>query len=189
MRQASDRIKAILKSPSGQKMIDYISPIYSEDAIALWLLEVIGRELDEMESWIKDYARQVVPQAATWGLDYFEEEYDLPVGPNLPVEQRREIILTTIITRAPMNPAKLARAAAAVTGFESRIEENTGKNKFTLYVSGLPAQVDEKRLRAAINKSKPAHIIFDVLYEQTVLTEAYFAAVGQVYREVTIHEV
>ena len=189
MKQTSDLIKAILKSPGGQKIIDYISPIYSEDAIALWLLEVIGRELDEMESWVADYALQVVPQTATWGLDYFESEYDIPVNPELPIEQRREMVLVTIITRAPMNPLKLARIATATTGFESRIEENTGKNKFTIIVSGLPAQVNEKKLRAAIDKVKPGHLIFDVKHEQTLFTEQYFAGIGQIYREFTINEV
>ena len=80
----TDMMQRILKSEMGRKIVGEVAPVYGEAYVALWLFEVIGRALDDMELWTEEYQQQIVPQTATWSLPLWEMRYGLPVKPKTP---------------------------------------------------------------------------------------------------------
>lgn len=161
----TDLMRKILTSPMAQKMIQEISPRYGEAYVFLWLMQVIGIEMDEVSKYFEEYKDQVVPQTATWALEYWEKTYNIVPDPSWTIERRRANVLNKMQSKGPMNPARLSSIASVAAGYEARVQENTGKNRFTLYLSGMPHQIDEDAVRAAIDPVKPTRLIYDILYE------------------------
>lgn len=150
-------MQQILQSPSAQRMVDYISPIYGEDYLALWLFEIMGRALDGVEEIGDSLWDQTVPQTATWTLPYWEEEYGATPDPSWTVEQRQANVLARIQYTAPVNPAKLAALVSAAAGVPSEIVENVSKNTFHVILHD--ASVTLGRARRVLDETKPAHLI------------------------------
>lgn len=107
MKYTSKYIEEILTSPSAQRGLDYITPIYHDAYVALWLMQAIGLETDDFLQWVEEFQNQIIPQTATWSLPYWEEEYGIPANQDLPIEERQQAVLLAVRTRAPMNPKKL----------------------------------------------------------------------------------
>ena len=149
----TELMRQILTSPMAQKMIQEISPRYGSAYVFLWLMQITGLEWDEMDKWIEEFRLQVVPQTATWSLEYWEKQYGIVSNPDWSYERRRQNILNKRNSRGPMNPAKLEKIATVAAGYPVRVEENTGKNQFTLYISATPDMVDEAAILAAIESS------------------------------------
>ena len=109
-------ITEILTSPQGKKALESISPIYDEAYVALWILQAIGLRLDDIVDRSDGLWKEIIPQTATWSLPYWESEYGIPTNPDLSITQRRNTLLATIRTRAPMNPWKVAQIAQNASG-------------------------------------------------------------------------
>lgn len=154
----TDLMDEILTSPEARNIVGQVSPIYGAAFVGLWLFQVIGCQLDDMEAWSRAFQAETVPQTATWSLDYWEENYGIPRNPNMTASQRRARIISRIRDRAPMSPAKLARYITDVSGYECEIIENTGKNRFTLIRRDQSGPLGLVRL--ALNEAKPAHVIY-----------------------------
>lgn len=176
----------ILKSPMAQKIVQEVSPIYGKAYTVLWLYQVIGTVLDSMEEWVESLEKQVVPQTATWSLPYWEEQYKIASDESWTYERRRQNILNKCRTRAPMNPYKLSNIIAVAAGADARIEEHTGRNKFTVYISADADNVDEEYVRKEIDKAKPAHLIYDIVYERYVEGRIYIGGTIQTFKEITL---
>lgn len=184
MRHSSDQINAILTSPEGKKIIDYVSPIYDEAYVALWLFQTMGIELDEMQGWVKSLWQEIVPQTTLLLLYCWEKEYGIPTDTTLPLLQRRNTLLARIRNRAPINPHRLRTIVTAVCGLPSRIAENVAKNTFHIYISALGSEgVDEAAVKHAVDKIKPAHLFYQIKYEQGVQSNLF--AVFTTHKAVT----
>lgn len=182
----TELMEEILKSPKAQEIVQQISPIYGEAYTTLWLFQVIGTVLDMMEEWTSTLAAQTVPHTATWSLPYWEEQYNLTSDPSWSDERRRQNIINRCVTRAPVNPYKLTNIVAVAAGAEARIEERTGKNHFTVYVSGRHNSEDEQRIKEAIDRIKPAHLIYTIIFEQYIENTNYIGGIIQAAKEVTL---
>lgn len=165
----------ILTSPEARNIVGQVSPIYGAAFAGLWLFQVIGRQLDDMEAWSRAFQAETVPQTATWSLDYWEENYGIPRNPYLSEQQRRARIISRIRDRAPMSPAKLSKYIADFTGYECEIIENTGKNQFTLIRRNQSGPLG--LVRILLNEAKPAHLIYKLNSAwQNAVTTREFAA-------------
>ena len=186
----TELMREILKSPMAQKMIQEISPRYGNAYVFLWIMQVIGIEWDEMQEWAESYRLQVVPQTATWALEYWERQYNITPTPDWSYERRRKNIITKRNSRGPMNPAKLETIAEVAAGFPARIKENTAKNEFTIYISATKDIVDEEAVRAAVQNAKPARLTFKIIYEQAVSATQYMGGIiRQKREEITLHQI
>lgn len=163
--KTSEKTQRILTSPAAQRIVNSVSPIYSQAEAALWLFEAIGRQLDEMGQWADSYQLQVTPQTATWALGYYELAYGLPVHMDWPLERRREAVLVAMRTRAPMNPRKVEGLLATLTGVRVVIEESTGKNRFLVRFLDWTAKAGQAGVRQVLDRAKPAHLIYDLRAE------------------------
>lgn len=187
MIYTSENIEKILTSKSGKRLLTYIAPIYGQAAIALYIFNAIGTEIDDLQKSVEEIKKQTHPMTATWSLSYWEKMYDIIFDSTLSIEERQIRLVSTMQSRGQMNPYKLGQISLATTGLESRIEERTGQNKFTIWLLGKIT--NEDKLRKAINKAKPAHLIFDIKYEQIELGEFYFVGVIQTYKNFTVRQV
>lgn len=179
-------MEQILKSPMAQKIVQEVSPLYGRAYTVLWLFQVIGSVLDEMDEWTGSIEEQVVPQSATWSLPYWEDQYKIYADPSWSIERRRQNILNKCRQRAPMNPVRMANIISVATGEDARVEELTGKNRFTVYISSRPYLINEESVRKEIDASKPAHLIYDIVYEHDVTGNIYTGGIVRTLKEVTL---
>lgn len=190
MRYTTETMDKILTSETARDFLDQVAPIYGESKVALWLYQVMGMEWDEARRLCREFAQQVVPQTATWALDYWEQEYGIPRDPAMGMEQRRERILSYRRDRAPMNPYTLGRiASVAAANASATIEENTGKNQFTVWISAMPSDTDKAKITAAVKRAKPAHLNFDVKYDQYIQGILYAGGMTQLSYDLTARQV
>lgn len=144
MKYTSDKIQGIVTSPSALEGLDYIQNTYHEATVALWILQANGLPMDEISGIAEELKLQVLPQTATWALNYWEEMLGLPTNISLPLEQRRKMVMLRKLTRAPLNPYKVQNMISAITGEPCIVEENTGKNTFSLLFKGIPKDIGIK---------------------------------------------
>lgn len=156
MRYRTELMEAILQSRHAQQMIDFIAPVYGESFTALWLLEVIGRVLDNATGYGESLEQQTVPQTVSWAIDYWEQEFGIFPDPFETLEERRNNILTKLGAAPPANPYMLAALAESIAGVPCKIIENVSKNTFILEMYGLsPSRI---RAENAVWRAKPAHL-------------------------------
>lgn len=174
MRYRTKLMESILTSPQAQKIIDYLTPIYGEAYVFLWILQSIGVVLDEGYTFVDEFINQVTPSTATWTIEFWEKEYGIIPYPSWSIEQRRENIISTMHYKAPINPKKMEDMVSAIVGLPVQIYENTGKNTFTVNILGYTQEYS--RAIEAIEKMKPAHIIYDIRVSekaQSILNDYY----------------
>lgn len=179
----------ILKSPMAQKIIREISPLYGEAYTVLWLIQVIGTVLDSIVEWSEDLEKQVRPQTATWSIPLWEEQYRISAEPGWTKERRRQNIVNKCATRGAMNPNKMEKIVSTAAGAAARIEELTGKNHFTVYISAKQDLVDEELVLKEINKAKPAYLIYSVIYERFVESTNHIGGAIYTAKEITLSQV
>ena len=182
MSYRTDMVEQILTSKEAQNILEWLSPIYGNSYVGLWLLQIIGMQLDKAGQWTAEMALQVTPQTATWTIEFWEKEFDIVPDDGWTLEQRRQNILAKMKYIAPMNPAKLAEIASAAAGVPVDILENTGKNTFAVLVRQYTDNFD--RAKAMIDEAKPAHLIYTIQIAYLIL------ASGNVYSGVglTVHQ-
>lgn len=171
MVNPTELMQSILKSREAQYLIDYLSPIYGEARVFLWLFQAIGIALDEAESVKDDFDTQSQVAKATWSIPLYEEQYGLIKNGDLSDEQRRTNIYAAIRFKVPLNPRKVEMILSAIGQTSVSIIENTGPNTFTV-VSGNSPYLDD--MLDFLDTAKPAHTIYkygvadDIEADQTV---------------------
>lgn len=187
----SELIEEILKSKKAKEILGWFPPVYSDAYVFLWLLQEVGSSIGRMENWAEEFADQVMPQRATWSLPYWEERYGLIPNENLSQQQRRNQIVNKRRTRAPMPPKKIEDIITNITGIETKIEENTGKNHFTVVCGGYIPPAIMKSVRREINRLKPSHLIYKIIssiFYETGITK-YIASAASIFKTYTVKEV
>lgn len=154
-------MRSILTDATAQKIIDYVSPIYGNSYVGLWIIQAIGALLGEVKGICSDLMNETTPATSTLLLDYWEDQYGLISDRRLTFEQRRNRIVQKLLTRGPCNPAVLAAAVStALGGVRVDIEEHVAKNKFAVVVS---ESVDDiTPALEVLEKRKPAHLIYEI---------------------------
>ena len=187
---------------SSYRMLSYLSDIYGEAYTVLSLFRAIGLEFDDLGKYIqfpqnpnepldlsKSLVRQIFPQLATWNIESWERQYGLAIDSTLELKTRQNRVASRVRERAPMNPKKLAQlVSVAALGKSARIEENTGPHKFSIYISCNPGSYNETDVRRAIDRAKPAHLIYDLFHEQSAAATLYFGGIARCGKKITIRQ-
>lgn len=157
MRNKTELMENILQSEMAQKIIDYITPKYGASYVGLWLLEVIGGAMGEVDGFARKLKRETNPGTAELLLDLWEKHYALPQDSTLTKEQRQRNLVNKVQTRAPFNPAKMEQILSnALGGAKVEITENVGKNTFSVMFQG--GGLSTEPAISLIEKMKPAHL-------------------------------
>lgn len=162
MRNETEQTLVALTGIMARRIIDDISPIYYNGPVALSVFNAIGLQLDELDGWVNQLWHEINPLTATWGLDYWEINYNLPYNSELTIEQRRGRVLTRINARAPMNPYRIENIAKGVCQREARVIENTAYRKFDVDIESGENNINYNNIIEAINKAKASRLYFDL---------------------------
>lgn len=161
MRYQTELMRSILSDKTAQKIIDYVSPIYGNSYVGLWLFQAIGSVLDEVCAIAEQMRNETSPATADLLLDYWEKEYAIQSNPSLTKEQRRKQVVAKIQSYGPVNPTRLSAAvSAALGGVDVDITENVEQNTFLVsireYVASIEPAVE------VIEQMKPAHLVYQI---------------------------
>lgn len=154
-------MEQILTSPTAQKMIDYVSPIYGNSYVGLWYIQIIGLILDKPVEYAEALMHEANPITSVLLLDMWEEHYAIPKDSSLTTEQRQARIAAKLKSRGPCNPSRLAAAvSSAIGGVEVRIRENIAPNTFLVEIQEYIPSVAP--VVAVLEKKKPAHLVYQI---------------------------
>lgn len=171
MRYKTELMKAILTNETAQRIIDYVSPIYGNSYVGLWLFQAIGTVLSEVCTIAEQLRVETNPATADLLLDLWEQQYGVATDRSLTKEQRRLRIISKTQSRRACNPARLGAAvSASLNGAKVEVTENAAQNKFVVTIlepvdSYLPAV-------AVIERMKPAHLIYELRITDYLVTNA-----------------
>lgn len=171
MRQPTDLMQDILTSETAQRIIDWVSPIYGNSYVGLWLFQAIGIVLDDLSDIAEQLRHETTPCTADLLLDYWERAYGISTDPSLTKEQRRAQLISKKLKRGPCNPASLEDAVSvALGGAQVEITENVDRNTFLVnirdYVPSLVPAV------AVLERMKPAHLIYQIRMATRTVSDA-----------------
>lgn len=159
MRHQTEMMRSIVTNKTAQKMLDWVSPIYGNSYVGLWIFQAIGVVMGNIDDICEALKLETNPATATLLLDQWEDQYAIPRDSSLTAEQRRLRIVTKLQSRPPCNPAALEAAVSeALGGAPVEVTENVAKNTFLVtirdYVPDIAPAV------AVIERMKPAHLIY-----------------------------
>lgn len=182
MKYRTELMDEILTSPTAQRYIDFIAPVYGNGYVALWMFQTIGLALDDLTQFADGLGDQMAPQTADWSIPDWEAEYGILPDSSLTIEQRRANILMRMRFVAPANPYRLAQYASAASGVPCEIVENIGKNTFAVVMRAYGGDI--ANMEAVLDTAKPAHLIY--IYYVSMLREAesriYSAVAGSYHK-------
>lgn len=170
MRNQTDMMRAILTSETAQRMINFVSPIYGNSYVGLWIYQAIGSVMDEVCKIASQLKNETTPARSELLLDYWEDHYGISRDSNLTIEQRRNRIVSKVQSKGACSPARLASAiSTALNGVPVEITENVAKNTFLInireYVESIEPAV------AVAERMKPAHLIYQVRVATKTVTQ------------------
>ena len=151
------------------------------------ILNAIGTQLDVVWNFGQDTWDDIVPQTLLKLIEYWETEYSLPHDISKTLEERRNVLIQKIRSHAPVNPKKLEELLTAIPGIVARVEENTGKNRFTVWITYDVNNTTE--VKKIIERSKPAHLSYDLKFEQLAKSNKYIGFVEMVGKTITVRQV
>lgn len=171
MRNPTELMQTILQNEIAQKIIDYVSPIYGDSYVGLWIYESIGGVLKEVVDIAEALKSEGNPATSVLLLDYWEDYYQIPRDPTLTTEQRQQRIIAKIRQRGPLNPTVLAQmVSAALGGVPVEITENIAKNTFLVNIREVVDSINPAV--AVLEQRKPAHLIYKIQVVAETVSEA-----------------
>lgn len=161
MRNPTELMKSILTNETAQKMIDYVSPIYGNSYVGLWIFQSIGVALSEVCTIADQLRYETNACTADLLLDYWERQYGIPKDSSLTKEQRRARIVSKKQNHGPCNPARLSASVSdALGGAKVDITENTDRNTFRVNIYDVvPSYAPAV---SVVDRRKPAHLIYRI---------------------------
>lgn len=159
MNYQTELMQKILTNPKAQDIIDYVSQIYGNSYVGLWLFQVIGSILEPVEQLSEQLQEETNPTTTELLIAYWEQEYGIQGDPTMTIEQRRDTVIAAMRSKGACNPARLANAiSAALGGATVEILENTGTNQFTVNIRTVVRSYAPAI--AVIEAMKPAHLTY-----------------------------
>lgn len=161
MKYKTELMEEILTNEMSQRIIDYVSQIYGDSYVGLWLFQAIGEALGPVYDMSAQLRYEANPTTTTRLLSYWEQEYGVEPDPSLTIEQRRAKVISAMRSKGACTPARLAAAvSAALGGAPVEILERTGKNKFTVNIRAVVPSYAPAI--AVIERMKPAHLTYSI---------------------------
>lgn len=152
-------------------MLSYMPLYYHTSNIIKAILKVQGSEFDSLQQDIKELGKQFFIETATWGLEFWEREFDLPVNPTgLSEEARRSRIKGKIRGIGKVGSSLIKSIAEAYANGEADVGFDGRINITFIGKRGIPQEIEE--LKKQIGDVVPAHL--EVVYNYTYLTWAEF---------------
>lgn len=183
MNYQTKLMQEILTNEKAQEIIDYVSQIYGDSYVALWIFQAIGTVMGEVYTMAEQLCYETNPATADLLLDYWEDHYGIARNPALSKEQRQASLIAKTQSRGPCNPKALENAvSAALGGVEVEITENVAKNTFLVNIREVVDSINPAV--AVLERMKPAHLIYQIrVATQSVTTAELKTAIAMTWAE------
>lgn len=127
MRYQTELMSRILTNEKAQEIIDYVSQIYGESYVGLWIYQAIGTALGNIDQIANQLMNETTPVTTTLLIDYWENEFGLTPDSRLTIAQRQSRLIDNIKSRGAITPEKLSSAvSASLGGAAVAVYERTG---------------------------------------------------------------
>lgn len=150
---------------TGKRMLASVSPIYDRSYVARWLFEVMGIEMEEARQYIEELRLQAHPKTATWGLFYWEMRYHISIDESLPLETRRQKVMSKRWRYAPMNPARLEEYIDRASGRTAVVTEYNDEYRIEIAIDGDGGVLEYEKIIELVRTAKPSHIAMQIILE------------------------
>lgn len=162
-----DIIVIVMNSNAGQEMLSMLPAYYNADNTTA-IIDVEGKELDNLKALLLSIIDQIFVTTASWGLDRWEKELGIESYAGKPDEQRRSRLMSKMRGVGTVTINLIKSVAEAYDGGTVEVTEQPEMSQFTVHfidTRGIPPNLDD--LKAAIEEIKPAHLA--VVYEYRYL--------------------
>ena len=116
MNYQTELMQEILTNEKAQEIIDYVSQIYGESYVGLWLYQVIGSVMGPICDVSEQLRYETSPSTTTLLLPYYEAEYGIQPDLTMTLEQRRNVVVASMRSKGACTPARLADSVSAALG-------------------------------------------------------------------------
>jgi hypothetical protein len=157
-----------LTSPRGLVMLGYLPRYYEASRVMRESLQSRGAEFDELRQALDEALDQFFVDTATWGLDDWEKELELPLAPAQPEAERRDKVRSRLRGYGTATIVLVKQVAEAYDKGRCRVVEDFPVYTLTVRfvdTTGIPSNLDD--LKAAVRAVVPAHL--DLEYELNYL--------------------
>lgn len=169
-----DLRQVILVNELGDQMLDTVAPIYDLSALTLYVFESFGETLTKETDFVSgDFISQMYPQNVTWGIPIWEDEYGITPDASKTIEQRRQYLMNAMSKHSSITPKRVEDIVYGVTGFRSKVTENTSPNTITISIYAYVKNLYP--LKKELDSKLPAHInyVISMADQETVNASTY----------------
>lgn len=153
-------------TPRGREFVEMLPEHLREDENVLRLLDMHGKSADQKQADFEELVDQLFVQTAYgWGLDLWERQVGLPVGPSGHTnEQRRALILTKLRSNQAVHGRDFRSTLDAYSSsYHISLNRNTGVLAVRINYSG--DSYEQEMLRLIVGSIIPAPLIANVIYD------------------------
>lgn len=137
----------------------YVDDYISEDPVNQEVFYVQGRQIATIRYYIQDLINQRFIDTATWGLDYWENEFGITTILTDSYDIRRSRIKARLRGQGTTTVEMIKNICESFSGGLVDVIENNEESYFEIkFIStiGIPEKIED--LYSAIEKIKPAHL-------------------------------
>ncbi|MFC9706981.1 putative phage tail protein [Paenibacillus sp. NPDC056933] len=153
-------------------LMSLLPPLY-ENVLEMQLLtRTEGEELYKLAVGLEGVLDQFYPESATWALDRYERDLQIPTNQAKPNDQRRSVIISKMRGSGKVSGSMLKNVAQAYESGGIEVAVDSGEYRIMIrFVDtyGLPPNLDD--LKAAIEDIKPAHMTVEYRLRYLTIAE------------------
>ena len=139
---------------TAKDMLSMISPIYARSYVGKWLFQVMSAPMELACKTVEDIKNQTFPETATWSLPWWEDRYGIETNEGISVEERRSQIVQKRNIKCPMNPYRIERLVAEISGREVKLHENVAPSPYQIEITDGVSACNYGKVISAVNKVK-----------------------------------
>lgn len=151
-------------SAAGQEMATFQPPIYETSRVMRSYLQATGSEFDLVNQAINEVLNQFYVRTATWNLDKWEVELNLPPDPSLTDSERQDRIVSKLRGFGTCKISIIKSVAESYDKGTINVGEDFANYTIIVYfvdTTGVPSNVDD--LKKALRDIVPAHL--EIIYK------------------------
>lgn len=155
-------------SPSAKRMLDTVTKgWYDKSYVGKWIFQVMGSEIDDVQSIAEGLKNQIFAETATWGIIYHEMKYGIPFDQTKDLDDRRRAVINKRdhANRMPFTPYFVENLVKTTFMKDSKLVENKTPFTFTLEIllKATDAADSPDKIEDYINRIKPSHLTMNIL--------------------------
>ena len=159
-------IDNIITSPTGQRMIKRVSPIYDNSVFMKFFYQGEGSEYDKIRNYFLTLREQSFTKTVDWGIELQERKYSIIPDDSLTLEERRARLKIKLQNKYPLNPAILERIAHDDFNVKVTLDETSQPGYITINAKNIGIQSAMKFVNWLVDE-KPAHLmLWAILYKR-----------------------